>query len=306
MEYLILSQGKKTRKTEHLNQMLIDTQATSLRCGNQLLDLAKPVVMGIINATPDSFYTPSRTNFNIQETLDMAQTMVIQGASILDIGGMSSRPGATAISEQEEIDRVLPAFEAIHKALPSVILSVDTYRGEVARLCISAGAGIINDISGGEMDPQLWHVVAEGKATYVLMHMRGTPATMQRQAQYDDLMKTLTAYFIEKLHLLSALGIHDVVIDPGFGFAKEMHHNYTLMANLNLLKWLGKPIMVGVSRKSTLSKTINRPVEETLSATTAMHMAALLQGASILRTHDVRAAVDTVEVYHQLNSAKSV
>jgi dihydropteroate synthase len=286
--------------------MLIDTQATSLRCGNQLLDLAKPVVMGIINVTPDSFYAPSRTNFNIPETLAMAQTMVSQGAAILDIGGMSSRPGATAISEQEEIDRVVPAIEAIHKEFPSMILSVDTYRAAVAYLCISTGAGIINDISGGELDPQLWQVIAENKAAYVLMHMRGTPATMQQHAQYDDLMQTLTDYFIEKLHLLSAVGVHDVVIDPGFGFAKEIQHNYGLMANLNLLKWLGKPVMIGVSRKSTLSKTINRPVDETLSATTAMHMAALLQGASILRTHDVQAAADTIEVYHQLKRAKSV
>lgn len=286
--------------------MLNDPQGHSIRCGHQLLDLAKPVVMGIINATPDSFYTPSRTNFNIQDTISTAQSMVSAGAAILDIGGMSSRPRATAVSVQEEIDRLLPAIEAIHKAVPGVIISADTYRAEVAHLCIAAGAGIINDISGGQMDSQLWKVVAASKAAYVLMHMRGTPADMQQMTRYNDLMHDLSAYFIEKTRQLNAIDIHDIIIDPGFGFAKNMEQNYEIMAKLGQLGWFGKPILVGVSRKSTLAKTIGRPVEETLEATTAMHMAALLQGATILRTHDVRAAVDTIEVYHQLRRAKSV
>jgi dihydropteroate synthase len=286
--------------------MLIDPPEPVLRCGNQLLDLGKPVVMGIINTTADSFYPASRTNFNIPETLHIAQKMVGEGARILDIGGISSRPGSQPVSEQEEMDRVLPAVEAIHAALPETIISVDTYRAAVASLCIGSGAGIINDISGGELDANLWKQVAEHQVAYVLMHMRGTPADMQEHTTYQDLMGEISRYFISKLRSLRDAGIRDVVLDPGFGFAKTMEQNYALVRHLGVFRFLERPLMIGLSRKSTLSKTIGRPVEETLHATTAMHMAALLQGAVILRTHDVQAAADAIEVFHQLNRAKSV
>ena len=286
--------------------MLIDLPGPSLRCGNQLLDLSKPVVMGIINATPDSFYPASRTNFNIQDTVDIARNMVSAGAKILDIGGMSSRPGSEPVSEKEELERVLPAIEAIRSELPATILSVDTYRASVASACIRAGACIINDISGGELDNQLWKVVADHQVAYILMHMRGTPAEMQMLSTYTDLMGELSRYFIDKLRRLRAAGIQEVVIDPGFGFAKNMAQNYALIRHLDVFRFLEKPVMIGLSRKSTLSKTIARPVEETLHATTALHMAALLNGVSILRTHDVTPAVDAIEVFHQLNTSKSV
>lgn len=286
--------------------MLIEDQATMLRCGNQLLDLSKPVVMGIINATPDSFYPASRTDFNILQAVDMARNMISEGAKILDIGGMSSRPGSEPIPEKEEIDRVLPVIEAIHEALPGVILSVDTYRTQVARLCIRAGAGIINDISGGELDNHLWKVIAEEPVAYILMHMRGTPADMQSNTQYQSLMTDLATYFVNKIRAMDKLGIREIIIDPGFGFAKNAEQNLEIVRRLRTLSFLNKPVMIGLSRKSTLSKIINRSVEETLHATTAMHMVALMQGARILRTHDVQAASDVIQVYHQLNTSKTV
>ena len=285
--------------------MLRRDRPASLRCGNQVLDISAPVVMGILNATPDSFFAPSRT-LSPDDALTLAETMISEGADILDIGGMSSRPGAPEIPEEEELQRVLPVIKTIHKRFPYTILSIDTYRSRVAKACIEAGAGIVNDISAGQLDDKMYETVAMHKAAYVLMHMKGTPATMQSQAVYGDLVKEMMEFFIEKVNRLHHNGIREYIIDPGFGFSKTMEHNYELIRRLGVFQLLGGPVMIGVSRKSTLSKTIDRPAEETLHATTALHMKALLEGASILRVHDVQPAWDAIQVYKQIrgNSLK--
>ena len=279
--------------------MLRLLRPASLRCGNQLVELKNPVVMGILNATPDSFYAPSRVNFNDGTFLENARKMVSEGATILDIGGMSTRPGSEEIPLDEELERVVPIVEGLHSNLPDTVISVDTYRSEVADQCIRAGATMINDISGGLRDERILDVVAESHAAYILMHMRGTSADMQDLTHYDNLMGDLVKYFVERLRLLHHKGIRDIVIDPGFGFAKTMEQNYQIIKELEVFSFLDCPVMVGISRKSTLSKTINRPVAETLEATTALHIIALQNGASILRVHDVRAAMDAIAIFHQ-------
>jgi dihydropteroate synthase len=213
---------------------------------------------------------------------------------------MSTRPGAEEIPLEEELNRVLPVIHAIHSAFPAAILSIDTYRAEVARQCIQAGATLVNDISAGELDQDLLKVVAGMKTAYVLMHMRGTPATMNQLTEYQYIAHDLLKYFVTKVRSLLASGIDEIVIDPGFGFAKTVEQNYQLIENLEVFRILERPVMVGISRKSTLAKTIGRPVAETLEATTALHMVALQNGASILRVHDVRAAIDTIAVYNKL------
>lgn len=280
--------------------MLRKGQPNSIRCGNQLIDLTTPVVMGIINVTPDSFYLNSRVNASIDLVLEMAAKMLDEGATILDIGGMSTRPGAEEIPLDQEIIRVLPVIQALHSVFPGAILSIDTYRAEVARQCIDAGATMVNDISGGELDSKLLEVVAEKKAAYILMHMRGTPSIMNQLTEYQYIAHDLLKYFVNKIRSLHQVGINEVIIDPGFGFAKTMEQNYQLIKQLNVFRILERPLMIGISRKSTLSKTIGRPVEETLEATTALHIVALQNGASILRVHDVRAAMDTIAVYNKL------
>jgi dihydropteroate synthase len=297
---LILLQDKLILFKGRLKEMLRKGHTNSIRCGNQLIDLTTPVVMGIINATPDSFYQNSRVEGSIEMALEMAGKMLTEGATILDIGGASTRPGAAEIPVEEELNRVLPIIQAIHSTYPEVILSVDTYRAEVARQCIHAGVTMVNDISGGELDHDLCNVVAELKAAYVLMHMRGTPSTMNQLTEYQYITHDLLKYFINKIRSLLATGIEEVVIDPGFGFAKTMEQNYQLIGQLDVFRILERPVMVGISRKSTLTKTIGRSVDETLEATTALHMVALQNRASILRVHDVRAAMDTIAVYNTL------
>lgn len=280
--------------------MLRKGRQNSIRCGNQLIDLTTPVVMGIINVTPDSFYPNSRVAGSIDLAVEMAGQMLAEGASILDIGGISTRPGADEIPFDEEISRVLPVIHAIHSTFPAAIISIDTYRAEVARKCIQVGAAMVNDISAGELDQDLLEVVAGMNTAYVLMHMRGTPATMNQLTEYQYIAHDLLKYFVTKVRSLLASGIDEIVIDPGFGFAKTLEQNYQLIENLEVFRILDRPIMVGISRKSTLAKTIGRPVAETLEATTALHMVALQNGASILRVHDVRAAMDTIAVYNKL------
>ena len=280
--------------------MLIHRSLTTIRCRNHLLDLSVPVVMGVINVTPDSFYEPSRTSPGDSQIVDIAGKMLESGAAILDIGGMSSRPGSMPVEVNEEEDRVVSVIDLLMAHFPAAIISVDTYRAQVAKSSILAGASIVNDISGGSLDPALWDVVRSHQVAYCLMHMKGTPADMQSRTEYQDLISDLLKYFVNKLTELHRLGIRDIMIDPGFGFAKTMEQNYHIIQHLDLFRILGCPVMVGVSRKSTLSKTINRPAEETLSATTALHMAALQKGASILRAHDVIPAMDAIAVYVKL------
>lgn len=280
--------------------MLRIQEKSSLRCGNQVIDLTSPLVMGIVNATPDSFYAPSRSGNEVDKAVDMALSMASEGAKIIDIGGMSSRPGADTITEVEELRRVIPVIEAIHATLPELIISIDTYRSTVAHQACKAGATMINDISGGEADEKIYQVSAECQAAYILMHMRGSPKTMQLNTQYQYLTGDLIKYFIKHIHSLHKAGVYDIVLDPGFGFAKTEHQNYMLINQLDVFSLLRHPLMIGISRKSTLSKTIGRPTEETIYATTALHMTALQNGASILRVHDVRPALDTIAVYNRM------
>lgn len=286
--------------------MLRGVQKSTLRCGNQLIELKPPVVMGILNLTPDSFYAASRVNNSLDPALNRAERMLEEGARILDVGGVSTRPGAEEISVEEELRRVVPVIEDIHRHFPEAIISVDTYRAKVAEESIKAGATIVNDISGGQLDEEMFGVVAKHKAAYCLMHMKGTPADMQYHTDYHDLVGDLIKYFVKRLRLLHQQGIHDLLIDPGFGFAKTMTQNYQLIDQLGVFRFLGHPILIGISRKSTLSKTIGRPAEDTLEATTALHMAALLNGASILRVHDVRPAMDAIAVFDQLEAVNTL
>jgi len=276
----------------------------TLRCGDKIIDVSSPLVMSILNVTPDSFYGPSRIELKSGALIDVAGKMLEDGAGILDIGGMSSRPGAVEIEPAEELDRVIPAIESIRQAYPDAIISVDTYRSEVGRAAITAGAGMINDISGGSLDPSMIDVITDHPVAYVLMHMRGTPATMQSDTHYNDLISEIVKYFVNKLRTLHHRGIRDIIIDPGFGFSKTMDQNFQLIDQLGVFRFLECPVMIGLSRKSSLSQAIGRPVEETLYATTALHMVALEQGATILRVHDVKPAVDAIAIYSKLQRDK--
>lgn len=286
--------------------MLRDHHQAALRCGDRLLNLSAPVVMGILNVTPDSFYSPSRVNISLDQALEMATRMIEEGASIIDVGGMSSRPGALMISAEEERERVVPVIGLLRSRFPDTVISIDTYRSDVAREGIKAGATMVNDISGGELDAAMYDLIVEGQAAYVMMHMRGTPADMQQHTDYNNVVSEVLAYFVSKLRTLHHLGIHDIMVDPGFGFSKKPDQNYQLMDHLSVFQLLQCPVMVGISRKSTLAKTIGRPVEETLAATTALHMIALQHGASILRVHDVQPAMDAIAVYNRLHSVNTL
>ena len=282
--------------------MLRGEYQNTLRCGNQLIELTNPLIMGIVNATPDSFYASSRADGAVETALGMARRMLSDGAAILDIGGMSTRPGAKEISVNEEIARVVPVIEAIHAHFPEVIISVDTYRAIVAEESIKAGATMVNDVSGGQLDDRMFKVVADRQVAYVMMHLRGTPETMHQYTDYKDVIADLLKNFVNRLQIARQAGVTEIILDPGFGFAKTMEQNYELIARLDSFRLLNRPLLVGVSRKSTLSKTIGRPAEETLEATTALHMVALQNGASILRVHDVLPAMDTIAVFNKIRS----
>ncbi|MBK8832721.1 MAG: dihydropteroate synthase [Saprospiraceae bacterium] len=286
--------------------MLRKEQKRTLRCGNQLIEVSKPLVMGIINATPDSFYEQGRTNRSVEKAVEMASRMLDEGASILDVGGMSTRPGAIEIPVGEELERVIPVIQAIHADFPGVVISVDTYRAKVAEEALRAGATMVNDISGGQWDPDLLGVVSDHQAAYVAMHIKGNPENMQHHTDYQDVVSDILKYFVSRLQVLEKAGIGEVLLDPGFGFAKTMEQNYQLIDRLEIFRLLGKPLLIGLSRKSTLSKTIGRPAEETLEATTALHMIALQNGASVLRVHDVRPAMDAIAVHNRLVAAKVI
>ncbi len=267
----------------------------TLNCRGQLLRLDEPVVMGIINVTPDSFYAGSR-QASVGGALLQADKMVAEGAAILDIGGQSTRPGADIIGIDEEISRVIPVIEAIYVKHPKIIISVDTFYAQVADAAYSAGASIINDISGGTMDDAMLATAARLKMPYVCMHIKGTPQTMQQQAVYADVTKEVLEYFIERIDKCRQAGIHDVVIDPGFGFAKTPKHNFTLLHNLEIFKILGVPMLAGLSRKSTIYKTLGTTADEALNGTTVLNTIALLKGAHILRVHDVKQSMEAVKL----------
>ena len=272
----------------------------TLNCKGRLLIVDKPLVMGIINATPDSFYSGSRFNGD-DEIIQIAEKMLEEGADILDIGGQSTRPGSEQIPADEEMQRVIPAVEAIVKRFPGVVISIDTYYSKVARMAIDAGALIINDISAGSIDNKMIGLVAESKVPCILMHMKGTPQTMQQNAVYENVTREVLDFFIAKINELKQAGVVDMIIDPGFGFAKTIEQNFELLKNLSVFKMLDKPILLGVSRKSTIFKTLGKTADEALNGTTVLNTIGLMNGASILRVHDVKEAKETVTLFSAVN-----
>ena len=271
---------------------------TQINCKGELISFDTPKVMGILNITPDSFYSQSRTTPT--EVLCKAEQMLQEGATFLDIGGYSSRPNAQEVSQKEELQRVVPVVEALVKHFPEIRISVDTFRAEVARQSLEAGACIINDISAGQIDPAIWEVAAHYQVPYIAMHMRGTPQTMQTYTEYDKLTKDILYYFSEVKDKARQLKINDLIVDPGFGFSKTLAQNYELMQQLALFKALECPILVGISRKSMIYKLLDTTAEDALNGTTVLNTFALLHGADILRVHDVKEAVECVKVLGKL------
>ena len=271
---------------------------TQINCKGELICFDTPKVMGILNITPDSFYAQSRTTPT--EVLCKAEQMLEEGATFVDIGGYSSRPNAQEVSPQEELQRVVPVVEALVKHFPDIRISVDTFRSEVARESLEAGACIINDISAGQIDPAIWEVVAHYQVPYIAMHMRGTPQTMQTYTEYDKLTKDILYYFSEVKDKARQLKLNDLIIDPGFGFSKTLTQNYELMQQLALFKALECPILVGISRKSMIYKLLDTTPEAALNGTTVLNTFALLHGADILRVHDVKEAMECVRIVGEL------
>ncbi len=263
----------------------------TLNIRGKLIDLSTPRVMGILNITPDSFYDGGKFVSN-DFILAQVKKMLDEGADFIDVGGYSSRPGADDLSVDEEISRVVPVIDLITREYPGAVLSIDTFRASVAKEAIDAGACIVNDISGGELDLKMFETVASLKVPYILMHMRGTPQTMSKLAQYDDLIKDVVDYFQIKIRKLRELEVKDIIIDPGFGFAKTIDQNFELLSHLDYLKILGQPILAGLSRKSMIWKSLGTDAEGALNGTTALNAVALTKGASILRVHDVKEAVE--------------
>ncbi|MAY23297.1 MAG: dihydropteroate synthase [Flavobacteriaceae bacterium] len=267
----------------------------TINCKGTLIDLATPKIMGILNVTPDSFFDGGKHNHE-RAFLLQAEKMLSEGATFLDIGGYSSRPGAEDVSEVEELNRVIPAVESLLENFPEAIISIDTFRSEVAKKCIEAGAAMVNDISAGNLDPEMMPTVAKLQVPYVAMHMKGTPKTMNSQTQYKNPTQEIVQYFSEKLAAARELGINDIIVDPGFGFAKTTAQNFELLNNLALFKALDVPLLVGISRKSMIYKNLGISPEEALNGTTALHSIALLKGAHILRVHDVKEAMECVKL----------
>jgi len=266
----------------------------------RILDLTTPVVMGIINATPDSFHGDSRVT-DPAAAVERARTMLDEGAAILDVGAMSSRPGATPIPEHEEKDRLAPVVEALRTAFPDCLISVDTWRSGVARYMVEAfGINMVNDISAGQLDPQMFPAISGLEVPYLMMHMKGTPENMQDEPAYGHVTDEVLRFFSERVYRLKKLGVADILIDPGFGFGKTTAHNYQLLRELDAFAMLELPLVVGISRKSMICRALDIPPENALNGTTAAHMVALLNGAKILRAHDVREAVQCVKIYEQL------
>ncbi len=268
----------------------------TLNCKGKLVTIDKPVVMGIINITPDSFHSNSRKQGR-DGILEQAEKMISDGAVILDIGGQSTRPGAELITPEDEMERVLPAIEAIHQQFPEVIMSIDTFNANVAKASVEAGCSIVNDVSGGMMDEQMLPFVAALRVPYVCMHMQGTPASMQAKPQYGNVVKEILDFLIERIEACRKAGINDIIVDPGIGFGKTMAHNYELIKQLSVFKMLEKPILLGVSRKGFIRKSLGVDTEHALNGTTVLNTIGLVNGAHILRVHDVKEAVEAVKLY---------
>lgn len=274
----------------------------TINCNSKLLDLSSPVVAGILNITPDSFYDGGKY-INEPHILKRVEEIINEGGTIIDIGAYSSRPGADHVSEEEELKRLIRALKIIRKKLPDVIISVDTFRSAIAGYVVKEfNVDIINDISGGNFDDEMFDTIARLQVPYVLMHMKGTPQNMQDNPYYDDFLKEILIFFAEKVQEAKQIGINDLIIDPGFGFGKTTDHNYELLKNLDRFKILDCPILIGISRKSMVFKLLNETPENVLPGTVALNMAALEKGANIIRVHDVKEAVQTVNIFNKLNS----
>lgn len=268
----------------------------TLNCKGKLLTIDQPLVMGIINSTPDSFYK-GHSQPGLDGILSLAGKMIQEGAAILDIGGQSTRPGSDRISPEVEIERVLPVIELIKSTYPDIILSIDTYHSRVAETAVNAGASIVNDISGGTMDPEMITAVAALQVPYICMHMKGTPENMQNEPVYEDVVKQVLDFFIQKTAECKQAGIHDIILDPGFGFGKTITHNFQLLKNIAVFNMLDRPILTGLSRKSTIYKTLGITADNSLNGTTVLNTISLVNGASILRVHDVKEAREAVDLF---------
>lgn len=272
---------------------------STINCKGTLIDLSKPKVMGIVNVTPDSFFDGGKLT-NSDEIVGQVEKMLNDGATFIDLGGYSSKPGAEFVSEEEELNRVVPIVKLLVEKFPDILLSIDTFRSEVAKQAVENGAAIINDISAGLLDEKMLETVAKLQVPYIMMHMKGTPQTMQSLANYDDLLKEMNFYFSERIAKARNLGLNDIIIDPGFGFAKTIEHNYELLQNLELLQFQELPILAGISRKSMIYRTLDSKPENALNGTTFLHAFCLQKGANILRVHDVKEAVECVNLYLRL------
>ncbi len=277
------------------------TKKKSLNFRGKLEDINGPKILGILNLTPDSFYDGGE-NGNLELSINNVKKMLADGADIIDIGAYSSRPGATHISEQEEIDRLLPTLTAVLQQIPSTKISVDTFRSKVALAAVSAGAVLVNDISGGNLDSEMWSTVADLKVPYIAMHMQGTPQDMQENPKYSNVLDDIIYDLSLKVENMKKAGLKDIIIDPGFGFGKTLDQNYQLLKGLKEFEILGYPVLVGVSRKSMIYNLLQSTSKEALNGTTALHMLALERGAGFLRVHDVKEAKEAITIWEKLNS----
>ncbi|WP_296700873.1 dihydropteroate synthase [Algoriphagus sp.] len=275
-------------------------QKYTFQINGQLQVWDSPKIMGILNVTPDSFFGRSRTNITSKDFAEQVGKIISDGADIVDVGGYSSRPGADEVSESEELKRVIPVIEWISKNYPNTLISVDTFRAKVAEISIKSGAHIVNDISSGDLDQDMIPLIGSLKTPYIAMHMRGNPTNMQQLTNYSDILGEILNYFSEKLDQFKKFGIKDVIIDPGFGFAKSIEQNYFLLKNLSQFRCLSTPVLVGVSRKSMIYKTLENNADEALNGTTALNMFSLCQGANILRVHDVKEAKETIKLFNTI------
>jgi dihydropteroate synthase len=272
----------------------------TINCKGQLIDLSQPKVMGILNITPNSFFDGGRYSSE-KEILAKVEKMLVEGATFIDIGAYSSKPSAEFVSEEEELNRIVPVVQLLVKHFPDILISIDTFRSEVVKACIESGAAIINDISAGNLDDKMLEVIAQYNVPYIMMHMRGTPETMQSMTEYEDVVKEVLLYFSEKIRKARSLGINDLIVDPGFGFAKTIAQNYEVLQKLELFHHLELPILIGISRKSMIHKTLGITADEALNGTTVLNTIALSKGAQILRVHDVKEAVECVKLYEKMN-----
>ena len=273
----------------------------TINCKGQLIDLASPKVMGILNVTPNSFFDGGKYK---TESVILSQVgkMLSDGATFIDIGAYSSKPSAEFVSEKEELNRIVPVVNLILEKFPDSLISIDTFRSEVAKVCLENGAAIINDISAGNLDDKMLETIAKYNVPYIMMHMRGTPQTMQTMANYDNIVKEMLFYFSQRIAEARSLGINDLIIDPGFGFAKTLEQNYEVLQKLELFEMLELPLLAGFSRKSMIYKTLHSTAEEALNGTSVLNTIALTKGAKILRVHDVKEAMECVTLFNKLNN----